>query len=50
MYRRDVNRNDLHLARDRGFIWSQVQSAHDYEVQGNWKTRGVQYWDIRIKL
>ena len=34
-----INRVDLLLAHDRGFIWNQEQSTHDPKVDGSWKER-----------
>ena len=34
-----INRVDLLLAHDRGFIWNQEQSANDPKVNGSWKER-----------
>ena len=38
-FQRNIYRADLLLPRDRGYIWDQEQSAHDFKVQRNWKER-----------
>ena len=36
-YQSKINRVDLLLAHDRGFIWDQEQRAHELMEAGNWK-------------
>ena len=50
-YQTRINRVDLLLANDRGFVWVQEQRAHDSEVAGNWKdtvqTLGYSYTTVK---
>ena len=46
-FKRKINRVDLLLAHDRGFIWNQEQSAQD--PKDNLKVREFKHWVILIE-